>query len=203
MLKCLFRLSRKEWALLMPFTLNPGQADLGAPLGGKLTHLSSPRSSKRHIKSTVVQNKGRKEIARNCVCPSNKGLRQGREFLFLLCSLLQWRFQTLPWVKRQIFSASPNSPHYSKRCPNYIIIALNLFFHNALLISKSHSWRSPIINLVGFKLTKCLLGGHELKYRHNIRLGEQNFVSSVSNIGINISVRLRFRFLWQKEWAKW
>lgn len=54
----------------------------------------------------------------------------------------------------------------------------------------------------GFQINE-VLGGHELKYRRNIRLGEQNFVSSVSNIGINISVRLRFRFLWQKEWAKW
>lgn len=53
-------------ALLVPLTLNLGQIGLGMLLGRKLTHLSSTRSSKKKsIRSSMIQNKGRKETVQN------------------------------------------------------------------------------------------------------------------------------------------
>lgn len=65
MLKSLLLLSRKELALLVPLTLNLGEVGLGMSLGKKLTNLSPSSSSKTSVRSSVTQNKGRKEAVQN------------------------------------------------------------------------------------------------------------------------------------------
>lgn len=65
MLKSLLLLSRKELAFLVPLTLNLGEVGLGISLGKKLTNLSPSSSSKTSVRSSVTQNKGRKEAVQN------------------------------------------------------------------------------------------------------------------------------------------
>lgn len=52
-------------ALLVPLTLNLGEVGLGISLGKKLTNLSPSSSSKTSVRSSVTQNKGRKEAVQN------------------------------------------------------------------------------------------------------------------------------------------
>lgn len=53
-------------ALLVPLTLNLGEVGLEMSLGKKkLTNLSPSSSSKTSVRSSVTQNKGRKEAVQN------------------------------------------------------------------------------------------------------------------------------------------
>lgn len=52
-------------AFLVPLTLNLGEVGLGISLGKKLTNLSPSSSSKTSVRSSVTQNKGRKEAVQN------------------------------------------------------------------------------------------------------------------------------------------